>query len=584
MHNHLFITPGSITQIRADAIAYSASTYLGPDGSLYSSFQTHIPGFAEWYKQLKRGHKEERRVGQTFWMPLGPDRPPYGVVVALSTGGEGTPDEKARLAVVAALNRAVRELRARGRTDRLLIALPTFRVGRGGDRQRMLHSARIQVEAALEALAKLEQVDAVFVTYTPTLYQVFLEARRELRRPAVSPPLVDPEHSSALEDALLARECVLFVGAGLSRGTGLPDWSELINRLAGELGIKRDGLDYLDLAQWYRERFGHRQLAEVIHQTYGEPKALPTLAHYLLLSLPVRLVITTNYDELLEQTLIALKRYPMKVVQQHDVTRIGNSQGTYVVKLHGDAASAEEIVLSRDDYDSFFEKRPAMALLLEGLLLNHSFFFVGYSLRDPNFRQIYSRIARMLRDAARPAFATSFEAASEPGGYLRQQWRQKRLHLLTMEGATPEEQQHRFLQFLDGLVERVTLHAPGLMLAPDVAVSPLLTRLRELLVEDVGREMEEICRRRLPAPDRKGEPTADASDISHLAEVLGFLTDHGWKPRPGHGWDLGRMWEHLAAHTGNPVEQRRLLVRALSHTEALADAHRIRAKLEAIRA
>ena len=50
--------------------------------------------------------------------------------------------------------------------------------------------------------------------------------------------------------------------------------------------------------------------------------ALPTLAHYLLLSLPVRLVLTTNYDELLEMTLTALKRYPVKVVQQRDVPRI----------------------------------------------------------------------------------------------------------------------------------------------------------------------------------------------------------------------------------------------------------------------
>ena len=55
----------------------------------------------------------------------------------------------------------------------------------------------------------------------------------------------------------------------------------------------------------------------------------------------------------------------------------------------------------RFDYATFFERRPAMAILLEGLLLNQTFFFVGYSLRDPNFRQVFSRIARMLREARR---------------------------------------------------------------------------------------------------------------------------------------------------------------------------------------
>jgi len=575
VNNHLFVAPGGITQVRADALAYSASSYLGQDGSLYSSFQAQVPGFEAWFSHLRREQGDNNKVGDSFWMPLSPTQPPHGVVVAVSTGSGSGSDEKPRLAVRAALTRAVRELRALGRSDRLLIALPAFRVGRGGDRQRRLLSARIQVEAALETLAGLDQVDAVFVTYTPTLYQIFLEARRYALGTAAAVPNT-PERYPALEDALLARECVLFIGAGLSHGTGLPDWSELIARLAGDLGVKSQGLDYLDLAQWYRERFGSRRLAEVIQQTYGQPGALPTLAHYLLLSLPVRVIITTNYDELLEMTLTALKRYPVKVVQQRDVARIRAGQGTYVMKLHGDAASAEEIVLCRDDYDEFFERRPAMALLLEGLLLNQTFFFVGYSLRDPNFRQIYSRIARMLRDAARPAFATSFETASEHGGYLTQQWREKQLHLITIAGKTPAEQQHQFLRFLDGLAERVTLRTPGLFLAPDVAASPPLARMRKLLVEDVGRELEQVCQRRLAGP-------GVGADVRHLAEVLSFLTDRGWKPEPRQGWDLCRLWEHLAVQAPDPAEQRRLLIQALGHTEALADVQRIRAKLEAIR-
>ena len=197
-------------------------------------------------------------------------------------------------------------------------------------------------------------------------------------------------------------DCVLFVGAGLSRGAGLPDWGQLVERMARELGIaSRDRLDNLDLAQWYRERFSPAELAEVIRKTFGDPAVAPrpTLAHFLLMSLPVRHVITTNYDDLLERALIALKRHPVKVIRQEDVARMRWSDGVHVVKLHGDASEAEAIVLCRDDYDEFFDRRPAMALLLEGLLLNQTFFFVGYGLRDPNFRQVYSRIARMLRDA-----------------------------------------------------------------------------------------------------------------------------------------------------------------------------------------
>src|SRR5262245_16602097 len=138
MKNHLFIAPGDITRIRADAIAYSASTYLGRDGSLCSSFESQVPGFDKWLTRLRKQHGGDCKVGDSFWMPLKQVHPPHGVVVTASTGEGGAPDEKARLAVRAALTRAVQELRALGRTDRLLIALPAFRVGRGGDRQRRL--------------------------------------------------------------------------------------------------------------------------------------------------------------------------------------------------------------------------------------------------------------------------------------------------------------------------------------------------------------------------------------------------------------------------------------------------------------
>src|SRR5207248_1179916 len=47
----------------------------------------------------------------------------------------------------------------------------------------------------------------------------------------------------------------------------------------------------------------------------------------------------------------------------------GEREGTYVVKFHGDAETGKGIVLKRDDYEGFFAYRPAMALLLEGLLL-----------------------------------------------------------------------------------------------------------------------------------------------------------------------------------------------------------------------
>ena len=316
-----------------------------------------------------------------------------------------------------------------------------------------------------------------FIPYTRSLYRVFLEARRQVLDPQVPDPPIPP----GLEQVLVAGECVLFVGAGLSRGAGLPDWDALAADMAGELGLAtHQGLDPLDLAQWYRARFAADGLARLIGRTFGDPALAhrPTLAHYLAMSLQCNYVITANYDNLIERTLSALKRHPVIVVDQEDVAGTGRADGAHVVKLHGDAGRPEGVVLCRDDYEEFFERRPAMALLLEGLLLNRTFLFLGYGLRDPNFRQVFGRVGRMLLKAQRPAFATAFEPASGSGPLVADQWRRKGLELVGVPGATDEGRQRNLLIWLDRLADRVASASPRLLLAPDAEVVGPLARLR----------------------------------------------------------------------------------------------------------
>ena len=572
MKNHLFITPGDITQLSAHAVAYSASSRLSPHGNLYSSFEAHFPAFAPWYAGLRGGDDPDHRVGDAFWLTLDAKRKPHGIVVVVSTGGGPSAEDKAAVAVRVALDEAVRRLRDElGVAGRLLVALPTFRVGGGGDRGRRLQSARVQIAAAREALDRLTDVDAAFVAYTPTLYHIFLEARRDV----LGPPADDPMRPADLGAALSAGECVLFVGAGLSRGAGLPDWTELIERLAADLHVKPPArFDYLDLAQWYRERFGRDALARAVGDTFHHACAAlrPTLAHYLLLSLPLKIIITTNYDNLLERALAGLKHYPTRVLRQEDVPHTGSGLGVHVVKLHGDAAHPDEIVITRDDYDEFFQRRPAMALLLEGLLLNRTFFFVGYGLKDPNFRQVYSRITRMLAEASRPAYATTFETAGGAGAYLTRQWANKRLNLIGVPGDSREEQEQEFVRFLDRLADDVTLHRPRLFLAPDGPAPGPLAHLRAALADQAGGALTTLCQYNLDA--------VDPADVRSLAAVLESLTQHGWRPAARGGWDLCRLWEALAAHAPDASERRRCLVAALGAAEAFDDVRRVRAALE----
>jgi hypothetical protein len=565
----IFVANGDIAQIGADAVGYSASTWLTPDGNLYPAFASHIPGFAELFAALPR----PCHIGDTFWLPLAGPGQPRGVVVVAAAGGTRTlgREKKITLSVRQALSRAIEALRqVVPPHERLLVALPTFRQGLGGDQNARLASARAQIATVHEVLQQQAGVDVVFVTYTADSYRIFLQARRERQLTPACP--LEESSLAALVDALREQRCVLFAGAGLSAGAGLPGWSPLIEQLAGDLGIPcpaHPDLDYyLDLAQWYVEARGAAELAGVIGRLFGAAPARPTLAHYLLTSLPVRVIITTNYDDLLERALTALRKYPDTIVEQSDVVRTAQPEGVCVVKLHGDARRQKGIVLSRDDYDAFFRNRPAHALLLEGLLLNQTFLFVGYGLKDPNFRQIYSRIAGMLEGAKREAFALTVEAGTASSPLLIEQWRRKGLHLLAMPGQTLQERIHASWRLLDWLADRVTLNAPDLFLASDVPGTGPLQGLRRLLIEEVGREVEENGLRCWPEGEAR-----------HLAEVLAFLTRHGWRPDPRSGVPLWQLWARLADAFGTVADRRRMLIKALQHTERFDDAQEVRQRL-----
>ncbi len=98
MTGHVFIAPGDITRLGADAIAYSASNVLTRDGNLASSFEAAFPRFADWLGELRAAETLPVAIGRTFWLPLDAARQPHGIVLVVSTGRDPEPD-KAGLAV-----------------------------------------------------------------------------------------------------------------------------------------------------------------------------------------------------------------------------------------------------------------------------------------------------------------------------------------------------------------------------------------------------------------------------------------------------------------------------------------------------
>jgi hypothetical protein len=65
------------------------------------------------------------------------------------------------------------------------------------------------------------------------------------------------------------------------------------------------------------------------------------------------------------------------------------ASGILLLKLHGDLRHPSRLVVTEADYDGFLANYPLIATYLSNQLITKTGVFVGYSLDDPDLRQIW---------------------------------------------------------------------------------------------------------------------------------------------------------------------------------------------------
>ncbi|MBU7026061.1 MAG: SIR2 family protein, partial [Theionarchaea archaeon] len=215
-----------------------------------------------------------------------------------------------------------------------------------------------------------------------------------------------------LQEALKRGECVLFVGAGLSEG--LLQWKELMEPLAKELGINPDE-DPRYIAEYYENKHGRSELEKYIVSKLNKDVTL-TEAHHLLPDLPVKTVITTNYDHLLEKAL--QKKNTIKVIHGREAP-LAQTDQIPLVKMHGDIDDPSTMVITKTDYDEYPEEHRALITYLLSLLISHNFLFVGFGMKDPNFDNIYTQMRSLFKDTHRKSYAVFKNPSEHEVGRLK---------------------------------------------------------------------------------------------------------------------------------------------------------------------
>jgi hypothetical protein len=225
--------------------------------------------------------------------------------------------------------------------------------------------------------------------------------------------------------------CTPFLGAGVAAGI-LPlgaavaetlseqyDYpygkSRDLTRVAQYLAIERDPM------------FVKEKIAQMVGgATLPDRRERPDEPHHLLARLPLPVYLTTNYDDLMAQALVARRRDPVRDLCRwsENVSGVPSAfdrdnppytptpANPLVFHLHGRAEVVPSLVVTEDDYLEFLSnisgKKELIPPRVVAALAGTALLFIGYQLADWNFRVI-------LRGLARPGY-TNYAVMPPPEG------------------------------------------------------------------------------------------------------------------------------------------------------------------------
>jgi hypothetical protein len=210
----------------------------------------------------------------------------------------------------------------------------------------------------------------------------------------------------------------------------------------------------------YEVRTDRAYLLEFLHEVLDDEGIEPSPLLRILAALPLKLVVTTNYDRLLERALEFSQAQFKTLVQpaagfddtpdtRKRFESLEQYSGTIVYKIHGtfgdhsagrdnyhDGYLASPIIITEDDYIDFLtvHEKDSVKIGVPNLIRKNitpsTLLFLGYSLQDWDFRTIYrGLVERLNKHQARKSFAIQHN----PPEYWVDYWENKGIEIYNMD-------------------------------------------------------------------------------------------------------------------------------------------------------
>ena len=177
-------------------------------------------------------------------------------------------------------------------------------------------------------------------------------------------------HINDIQKAAREGNLVVFAGAGVSNNSGVPVWNKLTDAFKNELPeFARNISDDLKLAQIYKTTYPAKFL-ETVRTVLRDGEIVPNAIHNAILDLKPCHIITTNYDDLIEQACKERFELYQAVSSDEDMTSIPNTH--IIVKMHGEYSKGN-IVLAEEDYYDYSRNFPLLRAFVLSLLASKQY-------------------------------------------------------------------------------------------------------------------------------------------------------------------------------------------------------------------
>jgi hypothetical protein len=221
---------------------------------------------------------------------------------------------------------------------------------------------------------------------------------------------------NSLKEKIKKDEVAIFVGSGISKSVGYPDWKSLtidILKDISEREPKADGYINALLQNLFEpiEIIGkiseqRNFVVESLDKIFKAHKDIqPSDLHKKILQLS-NYIVTSNYDELLEQANQSFEKITYS--NSYKISKL-NQYPKYVFKLHGDIDEPDKCILFPDDYDKLYNNPDSSIFEFLKLISNKSFLFVGFSLSDPYVKYLFKYIENIYNGFSPEHYIISVE-------------------------------------------------------------------------------------------------------------------------------------------------------------------------------